>query len=328
MDTAKFLEILRITLPVFALLGLGNILSRAGKMTEQHQAFLNWLVYYISLPALIFAGMAVQPIRSLLNADFIVVTLLAMAAILVLFAALAFAIRLDKRAAVVMIFSTYWSNVAYMGFPLAESAFGERGFLFAAIVNAVSMPVFVAATFVMIGLTAEKRQSVGRSLRDAFLNPIIIASIAGIAYSWAAGALRVGEPGGLVLPGAVSEMLGICETAMKNVGTMGLSLALIAVGGRLRFHSFGKKALPMSLAVCGKLVVLPLITLLMMRALFPSAPKDVTASAVLLMTMPTAVTGAVVAAKFKLDEEFVSSILVMSMLCSVVMIPVWLYVVL
>ena len=330
MDTAKFLEILRITLPVFALLALGNVLSRVGKMNEQHQAFLNWLVYYISLPALIFAGMAVQPIQSLLNLDFIAVTLLAMAVVLLLYAGLAFAMRLDKRVAVIMVFSTYWSNVAYMGFPLAESAFPfpERGFLFAAIVNAVSMPVFAALTFVMIGLTSEKKQSVGRSLRDGFLNPIIIASIAGLAYSLAAGALRVGEPGGLVLPGAVGELLGIGESVMKNVGTMGLSLALIAIGGRLRFHSFGKKALPMSLAVCGKLLVLPLITLFMMRILFPSAARDVAGSAVLLMTMPTAVTAAVVAAKFKLDQEFVSSILVMSMLCSVIMIPVWLYVVL
>jgi predicted permease len=328
MDTAKFLEILRITLPVFALLALGNVLSRVGKMNEQHQAFLNWLVYYISLPALIFAGMAVQPIQSLLNLDFIAVTILAMAVVLLLYAGLAVVMRLDKRIAVIMVFSTYWSNVAYMGFPLAESAFGARGFLFAAIVNAVSMPAFAALTFVMIGLTSEKKQSVGRSLRDGFLNPIIIASIAGLAYSLAAGALRVGEPGGLVLPGPVGELLGIGESVMKNVGTMGLSLALIAIGGRLRFHSFGKKALPMSLAVCGKLVVLPLITLFMMRILFPSAARDVTGSAVLLMTMPTAVTAAVVAAKFKLDQDFVSSILVMSMLCSVIMIPVWLYVVL
>jgi hypothetical protein len=328
MDTAKLLDILRIVIPVFALLGLGNILSRAGKMTESHQSFLNWLVYYISLPSLIFAGMAAQPIRSLLMADFIWTTLLAMLAIFAVFLLISLVLRLDRRIAVIVIFSTYWSNVAYMGFPLSESAFGERGFLLAAIINAVTMPVMVAITFVMIGFCSEKKQGLGKSLRDALINPIIIASAAGIAWSWAAGALRLDGDGFNTLPLAAREMFGVGEKALKSVGTMGLSLALIAVGGKLRFRSFGKNAVPMALAVAGKLVILPLITWGIMRALFPETPKDVFGATILLMTMPTAVTCAVIAAKFKLNEELVSSILAVCMMGSVVMIPVWLYFVL
>jgi predicted permease len=109
---------------------------------------------------------------------------------------------------------------------------------------------------------------------------------------------------------------------------MGLSLALLAIGGKLRFRSFGKNVPALALSVAGKLLILPLITLGIMRYFFPAAEKDAVGSAVLLMTMPSAVTGAVIAAKFKLDEEFVSAVLATSMLCSVVMIPVWLYVVL
>jgi hypothetical protein len=328
MDTEKLFEILRITLPVFALLGLGNLLSRAGRMNEGHQFFLNWLVYYISLPALIFVGMAVQPIRSLLNFDFIVTTQLAMLTVFALFVAISVILRLDRRIAVVMIFSTYWSNVAYMGFPLAESAFGERGFLLAAIINAVTMPIMVAITFVMIGVCSEKKQSIWRSLRDALVNPIILASIAGILWSWSAGALRLDGDGFNALPLAVRELLGVGEQIMRSVGTMGLSLALIAVGGRLRFRSFGKNAVPLALAVAGKLVVLPLIAFAIMRLLYPSVPKDVFGSTILLMTMPTAVTCAVIAAKFKLNEEFVSSVLAVSMMGGIIMIPVWLYIVL
>ena len=331
MNTAKFIEILRITLPVFAMLALGNVLSRTGKMTEGHQSFLNWIVYYISLPALIFVGMADQPFESLLRWDFITATLLSMLAVFLIFVALAFALRLPKSIAVIMIFTTYWSNCAYMGFPLAESAFGTEGFLMAAIYNAVSMPVFVAVSFVMIGLCSEKKQGVLKSLRDAFLNPIIIASIAGILYSWAAGALGFGgEGGGRHLPVAVDEALGICKIVLKNLGTMGLTLALIAVGGRLRFRSFRRNKLPMALSAIGKLALLPLITLFIMIALFPAASADrgIFGSAVLLSTMPTAVTGAVIASRFRLNEEFMSAELAVSMLGSVLAIPVWLYVVL
>jgi len=328
MDTSKLLEILRITLPVFAMLALGNVLSRAKKMDESHQAFLNWLVYYISLPALIFVGMAEQPIRNLMHTDFIWTTLIAMLLIQIIFIAIALLMRLDKKTAVVMVFSTYWSNCAYMGFPLAQSAFGKTGFLMAAILNAVTMPILVAITFVMVSFCSDKHQSTLKSIRDALLNPIILASAAGILYSLCADLLGFGEFGGRRLPVVVSEMLGICEVALKTVGTMGITLALIAVGGKLRFRFFGKNVLPLILSTLGKLAILPLITLLIMRYFFPEANPIVVSSAVLLMTMPAAVTGAVISAKFGLNEEFVSAVLAVSMMGGVVAIPIWLYVLL
>jgi predicted permease len=327
MNTSKLLEILRITLPVFAMLALGNVLSRAKKMDESHQAFLNWLVYYISLPALIFAGMAAQPIRNLMYADFIWTTLISMLSILVLFIIIAVSMRLDKKTAVVMVFFTYWSNCAYMGFPLSQSAFGETGFLMAAILNSVTMPILVSMTFVMVGFCSDKRQSTLKSIRGALLNPIILASVAGILYSLCAELLGFGA-GGRRLPPAVGELLGICEVALKTVGTMGITLALIAVGGKLRFRFFGKNVLPMILSTVGKLALLPLITLLIMRYFFPGAKPAVAGSAVLLMAMPAAVTGAVIAGKFGLNEEFVSAALAVSILGSLLAIPAWLYVVL
>jgi predicted permease len=328
MNISKFLEILRITLPVFAMLALGNVLSRVKKMDESHQTFLNWLVYYISLPALIFVGMAAQPIRNLMQADFIWTTLVSMLLILIIFIVIALSMRLDRKTAVVMVFSTYWSNCAYMGFPLAQSAFGDTGFLMAAILNAVTMPILVAMTFVMVSFCSDKRQSVLKSIRDALLNPIILSSAAGILYSLGADLLGFGENGARSLPTAARELLGICETALKTVGTMGITLALIAVGGKLRFRFFGKNVLPLVLSAAGKLAILPLITLLIMRYFFPEANLAVTGSAVLLMAMPAAVTGAVIAAKFGLNEEFVSAALAVSMLGSVAAIPAWLYVVL
>jgi predicted permease len=331
MDTAKLLEIFRITFPVFALLGLGNALSRMGKLTEQHRSFLNWLAYYISLPALIFVGMATQPFSDILNFGFIAATTGAMLLIFSVFVLISAIMRLEKKFAAVLIFSTYWSNVAYMGFSLAESAFGERGFLFAAIVNAVSMPAMVCITFVMIGLCAGDRTKGGilKSVRGAVINPIILSSIAGILWAWAADALGLaGQEGAAKLPTALRETFGIGETVLRNVGTMGLWLALMAIGAKLRFHAIGKNIPALGLAVAGKLLILPLITLGIMRYVFPAAERDVAGSAVLLMTMPTAVTAAVISAKFKLDEEFVSAVLATSVLASVVMIPAWLYVVL
>ncbi|GBU27927.1 hypothetical protein R84B8_01473 [Treponema sp. R8-4-B8] len=135
----------------------------------------------------------------------------------------------------------------------------------------------------MISFCSDKHQSVLKSIRDALLNPIILASIAGILYALCADLLGFGEGSGRRLPAVAGELLGVCETALKTVGTMGISLALIAVGGKLRFRFFGKNVLPLVLSTAGKLALLPFIALLIMRNFFPQADPAVTGSAVLLM---------------------------------------------
>jgi len=178
---------------------------------------------------------------------------------------------------------------------------------------------------VMISFCSDKHQSILKSIRDALLNPIILSSIGGIVYALCADLLGFGEGGGRRLPVVARELLGICEIALKTVGTMGISLALIAVGGKLRFRFFGRNVLPLVLTTVGKLALLPLIALLIMRYFFPDAEPAVASSAVLLMVMPAAVTGAVIAAKFGLNEEFVTAALAASMMGSVLAIPIWLY---
>ncbi|MDR2727900.1 MAG: AEC family transporter, partial [Chitinispirillales bacterium] len=190
MDSSRVLEILRITVPVFVMMGIGNLLSRTGKMTGEHQSFLNWIVYYICLPVLIFAGLVGQPFRSLFNTDLIFSTLLALLAVFLIFAIGCALFRVNGKFAVVMIYCAYWANVAYIGFPLSASAFGERGLRYAAIVNAISMPVFVIAAFIMISFYSEKRPNRFLiSLKDALVNPIILASVIGLIAAFAADIL-------------------------------------------------------------------------------------------------------------------------------------------
>ncbi|MDR0307965.1 MAG: AEC family transporter [Chitinispirillales bacterium] len=328
MDTTRLIEILQITLPVFAIMGVGNIISRTGKMTGEHRTFLNWLVYYICLPVLIFTALVAQPFGSLFGIDLIIGTFLSMLAVFLFYAALAAVLRIKGKTAIVMIFSTYWANVAYMGFPLSVSAFGDKGLVQAAIVNAVSMPAFIAVTFIMISFYTDKRSNnIFASLRGALINPVVLASVIGLTAAWAADALGFnGE--NAAIPIAAKETFAICESILKMIGSMGLPLALLSVGGNLRLSSLGKKRLPLVLAVAGKLILVPLITLIIMRTFFASAQKEVTGAAVLLMATPMAVAASVVAAKFKLDEQFVSSILAVSTVLSVVTIPFWLYIIL
>ena len=58
MDLARLGTVVEICLPVFALIGVGVWLRRSGRMDDQHQRFLAWFINELSLPALIFVGVA------------------------------------------------------------------------------------------------------------------------------------------------------------------------------------------------------------------------------------------------------------------------------
>ncbi|MFP4164971.1 MAG: AEC family transporter [Chitinispirillaceae bacterium] len=326
MNPEKMFEVLRITLPVFALMGIGNLLSRRRIMTESHQAFLNGLAYYLSLPALIFSELASQPFHELLNGVVIFSTLISISIIFVLYAAGAFIFKLRKSLAAVMIFGTYWANAAYIGFPLVSSAFGaERGLTLAAIVNAFSLPVFIAVAFVLLGFSRNDGQrSVIHSISNAVINPIVIAAFSGLLVSWFASALNL-QSEKTSLPLIVQEAVASVNSFLKLVGTMGLPLALLSVGGKLHFRAFRENLIPLSFTIAGKLIFLPLTTFLVIKTLFPTADRTVTGVAVLLMATPVAVATSVVSSKFKVEEQFVSSLLAVSTVLSIITIPLWLY---
>lgn len=329
MNVEKLFEVLRITLPVFALMGMGNLLSRRRIMTGSHQNFLNGLAYYLSLPALIFIELASQPFDELLDKVVIFSTLISISVVFVLYAAGAFVFRLRKGLAAVVIFGTYWANAAYIGFPLVSSAFGaERGLALAAVVNAFSLPIFISVAFVLLGISREdSERNMLHSIRSALVNPIVIAAVSGLLVAWISSALKLNDEN-VSLPLVAQEAVASVDSFLRLVGTMGLPLALLAVGGKLHLRAFKKNLIPLSFTVAGKLILLPLVTFLVIKILFPSTDKVVTGVAVLLMATPVAVATSVVSSKFKVEEQFTSSLLVVSTIFSVITIPLWLYIIL
>ncbi len=329
MDFDKAIQALTISIPVFAMMGLGRWFRSAGVMQDDHRDFLNKITYTFALPALIFRGLAVQPVQQLLNPALILATLAAVAGATVVYALLASVLRLRGGFAAAFIFGTFWANVSYMGFPLASNAFGAKsGFALAAIVNAFTMPAFVILGFLLIGVYARAgEQSFTKRVTAAFTNPVVAAAFAGMLCAWILDFFRT-PAGGLSLPEWLLTSGKIAGSFLELVGSMGLPLALIAVGASLRFEAISANAGPLALTVAAKLIGLPLATLLLFNWLFPQSDPAARGVAVLLMATPSAVASYVVARQLRVAEDFVSALLVVSTGLSVITIPVWLYFVL
>lgn len=326
----RILEVLEISLPVFALIGLGKILGMRKVMNAEQRSFVNWLVFNFSLPALIFRGVSRQRIDRLLDPGLVVGALLPIAAITLVFLALRRLLGYRGGYAAAFVFGSFWANVSYMGFPLSQNAFGDEGFAAAAVYNAFAMPVFVILGFLIIGafVAGEGRQSPGQAIRRAVLNPVVLSAVAGVAFAGIAH-LLCADQGSLPIPHAGLVAVGIVGKFLDMVGAMGLPLALLSIGAALKLQHAEGHALPLGMIMLGKLVLVPLFSLLTFRLVLPllglTASPVVVGVTVLLSSTPNAVASYVVACQIGVEEGFVSTMLVATTCASVVSIPVWLY---
>lgn len=332
MDS-RFLQVLAICLPVFTVIGLGKLLQWQAVIGTDQRHFINRLVYNFSLPALIFCGVAGQRLNHLFDLSLFIGALLPVGAVAILFLLLSRVLKYKNGYAAAFIFGSFWANVSYMGFPLARNSFGEAGYAAASVYNAFAMPVFVVLGFSIIGWFCgkEKGHGVSSILKRAFVNPIVLAAFLGVCAAGAASLFRQPDDT-LALPTALLFTIGILKKTMLMIGTMGLPLALLSVGAALQLKHTRGNALPLFLICMGKLVLVPLFSLLTFRFLLPVMGLQVNhttmATTVLLSATPNAVASYVIACDIGVEEGFVSTMLVLTTSLSVIAIPFWLYMVL
>ncbi len=265
----RVLDVLVVCVPVFAVMGLGKWLELHGQMNHSRRDFINWLVYYFALPALIFREVSQQRFGSFLDPALTLWPLAAFVFVALVTMLVARVLRYRGAFTAAFVFCTFWANVTYMGFPLCQNAFGMEGLAKAAIYNALVMPFFVLFGYALIGFYGAGKTMTWRSkLRQAVLNPVVMAAVAGI------GVALVGErfrdaTGVLVLPVGIVGFLALVGSFLKLIGSMGLPLALLAIGASIHWQQTKAHMGALIYTVLAKLVVLPLLTYIGLRLFFP-----------------------------------------------------------
>ena len=155
----------------------------------------------------------------------------------------------------------------------------------------------------------------------AVTNPVVFSSLIGIVISFFVDLLMDRNN----LPGAVYYPANLAGETLNLAGSMGLPLALIAIGGSLKFRYLAERKWSIALTTAGKVIIMPLLTLLFFIFIFPQTGYAEKGVAVLLMAMPSAVVLYLVNKQMGGEEGFMSSVLVISTVASIFTIPVWLY---
>ncbi|WP_112321084.1 AEC family transporter [Oceanibium sediminis] len=283
------LQVLEIVAPVFLLVGLGYGWVRIGWHYDVQ--FVTRLASELAIPCLIFVSLLRTTVDPVVLRDTAAAAVLSYAVLLGVFFVVLRARGLPMR---VFLAPMAFGNTGNLGLPLALFAFGAAGLDVAVVVFAT-----MSALYFSIGVWVISGQ--GRPW-VALREPMTWATILGLLFLW--------QDWGLP---------GFAVNSIDLIGQMGIPLMLMTLGVAIsRLHPGGfRRAFALAalkLAVC----VAVGVTLGLAFAL----PAPAFGVLVLQLSTPVAVTGYMLAEKYRADPEIVAGLVVVSSLMAVVALPV------
>ncbi len=295
--------------PLFLLIVLGAFLAHRRLVSTRLFNESNKLVYYLALPALLFIKVAEARIEGDAASRVIGVLLAGMVASIVVSVAVAWALHTPRRQVGAMVQGSYRGNIAYIGLPLVLFATtGSSGAVdaqieaLAAVVIAALVPIYSIGSVVVLLLSAagtdqQARVSAKNLLKQIVTNPLVLACLAGIAWSLT----------GWSVPLVLSRTL-------DTLGQMSLPLALLGIGGSLTFTALHDRLAGAFSAASIKLLVGPAAGLAM--GLWLGLSTGELQLALIYLGTPTSVASYVMAQQLGSDEALAGSIVVVSTLLS------------
>ena len=302
------MAIVDIVLPVFLVIGLGYVLRVVRFVTDEVNAALSKLVFYVAAPALLFRSTTLTPLGRSLNLHALLV--IAGATLLVALLVYVATARCVASRRGVLTQGAHRSNMVFMGLPVVAYAYGES-VLGPVAVQVGFMVVFYNFLAVLVLLLPHQQTSArdaavwGRTARSVARNPLIIGCGAGICCS----ALGVGLPVSL-------------DRALDLVGRTALPLALVSVGAGIDFGTLRADIHAASVIAGIKLIGYPALIYLGLLACGQSG-VDVEVF-VLVMASPTAVVSYIMAREMRGDEQLAGAIVIGSTVASLVTMSGWL----
>jgi len=273
-------------------------------------------VFHFSLPLLIFVNIVQKPFSELWYPHLIFSTLATLAFIFLLGWFLPFR-GVFNRYRHHICCGPYWSNVAYIGFPLAQLAYPEKGLLYASMVNAVITPFFL--TTGSFAFSRKKSFNKFQILKKAILNPVILATLAAISCSLIIHAVPFfTQPDVVTIAGKVYRIL-------HPIAEVGLPMAILAIGASIDIKTLKDVGGMVVLLSFVKLFVTPALVFWVSGFFTTSASFQARAVTTLLLATPSAVTYFIMTKEFDADEHIPSAMMCVTVLFSVLTLPLWVW---
>ncbi|MGI9464611.1 MAG: AEC family transporter [Aestuariivirgaceae bacterium] len=309
------LTILNLALPFFGLIVAGFIAAKAFRLPEDGLAWLNILIVYFALPALIFLTVSATPFEKLVDWPFVLATSLATyITFIVPFIIAVFILGTRITVAAIHGTSASFGNVGYMGLPLAVAFFGQD----AAVPAALIFCFDCALQFTLTPLLATLGHSEGAKnegtgtvalnvLKSILTHPFIVATILGVAAS----ALKFSPP-------------MLVESFLQMISNAAAPAALFALGVTLGMRRLAGIGIEFPLIIVMKLFVHPALAFVLLTAMGGIDPLWLNV-ALMMAALPTATNAFVLATQYRTYIEGASSSILITTIISAFTLPVLVY---
>ncbi len=291
--------------PIFIVIGLGLLAGQRGYLPAGFLGPANRLVYHLAIPAMIFRAIAGGSLRHQFHLPVLAVTLGAVAAGFLVSGLVAGRLASGPARQASFRQCAFHANVGYIGLAVVYFSLGDDGLGRASILAGFIM--IWQNLLAVVTLSAGRQVSLVQRLHRVMGNPVIVASLLGIAFS----AL------GLRLPAVADRSLDI-------VARMALPLALLVIGATLSPAQIRAALVPSLAASAIKLGVIPGLALVVWK--WTAVPPTGYLPALILLASPTATVAYVMGREMGGDPDLAAAAISLSTLLSSVTYIAWLMV--
>lgn len=305
-------SVLDILLPLYLLISLGYVFRHRSFPSLDFWDGVEKLVYFVLFPALIFSNLA----RADVNPALISQILFAVAIPTFIVGAIQWLGFLDKRVSRETFSSMYQGavrNNTTIGLVIAGLILPGQGVAVMALIMTIMVIINNITCVTVLTHYGDSGQRDAASqnksmLRNLAGNPLIIASVAGLAFNFLA--LRLPDP---------------LHSAIYFLGQTGLPLALLAVGAGLRLSASSGKIMVLGLSSITKLLIMPALIYLFV-SLIDISTNDARIF-ILYGALPTAMSSYVLSSQLGGDKQSMAQIITLQTLAAALTLPVVLLVI-
>ncbi len=297
------MQVANVVGPVVLVMLLGSLLRRSNLFDARAFSAMNSLTYRVGLPALLVVKTAtLKPDLAGSLRIFYVIATVALACIVISFS-LAHLLGLARPRRAAFVQGAYRGNISFVGLSILfyaaqEPSAGSRLETLGLLTLGLTVPCYNAlAVFILASSDASQQLSPIKVLRRIITNPLLVASLLGLAFS--------------LLPLPFPPLLLRTGEAL---GQMSLPLALLGIGAGLDLGALSRSMwLPLAATVI-KLVAAPLLGLALGTWMGLSVTERQVA--LVLLATPTASAAFIMAEQMGADAQLTTHIIILSTMLS------------
>lgn len=303
----NFLISFNVVFPIFLMMVLGFFLKKINIMSDATVKQVNNVIFRVFLPLMIFKNVYESDIDSVFDPKLILFAAISVIALVVVLFLVIPLIEKDNKKRGVLIQGLFRSNFVIFGLPVTEALCGSGVSGSASVLVAIIIPIFNFIAVITLESFGDKKGGIGKILKGIVTNPLIIASVIGLAVSFI----------GFKFPSVVEKSIG-------NVAGITTPLALIMLGASINFKAVKGNLRQILIGVLGRLVVVPAIFLALAVFVFKFRGNDL-AILLTLFASPAAVSSFTMAQQMGGDDELAGHLVMFGTTACVVTVFLWIF---